>query len=94
MKHIIPFRGNFPLSHAIIHDYQYTMELSGFIGMNPETNELESGIENQTKRILDTIKETLEHIGWSMSDLIKVRIFMNDMSEYAKMNAIYADYFD
>jgi enamine deaminase RidA (YjgF/YER057c/UK114 family) len=62
MKKIIPFRGNFPLSHAIIHNYPYTAELSGFIGVDPETNELEAGIENQTKRVLSTINETLKSI--------------------------------
>ena len=94
MKKIIPFHGNFPLSHAIIHDYPYTAELSGYIWVNPDSNELESGIENQTKRILDTIKDTLESIWWTMKDLTKVRIFMSDMSQYAEMNAVYASYFD
>lgn len=94
MKKVIPFHGNFPLSHAIIHDHLYTAELSGSIWVDPYTNELESGIENQTKRILDTIKETLEGIWWTMKDLVKVKIFMSDMSEYARMNTVYASYFE
>lgn len=93
VKKIIPFPGNFPLSKAIIHDHQYTMEISGQIGVNPETNELEEGIENQTSRTIEIIKETLENVGWSLSNIDKARIFLTNMKDYEKMNEVYSKYF-
>jgi 2-iminobutanoate/2-iminopropanoate deaminase len=93
MKKIIPFLGKFPLSHAIIHNQPYIMEISGLIGYNTETQTMEEGIEAQTKYIMESIKTTLEQQGWSLEDLIKVRIFLTDMSMYAQMNEVYASYF-
>ena len=92
-KKIIPFGGGFPLSKAIIHNAEYTMEISGQIGINPETKELEDGIEKQTERVMQIIKEILEHEGWKMSNIVKTRIYLKDMKDYAKMNEVYSKYF-
>ena len=92
-KKIIPFNGSFPLSKAIIHNQKYTMEISGQIGVNPETNQLEEGIEKQTDKVLQIIKEILENEGWALSDIIKTRIYLVDMKDYVKMNDVYSKYF-
>ncbi len=92
VKKVIPFDGPFPLSKAIIYDSKQVMEISGQIGVNPETNELEEGIEKQTERVMETIKSILENEGWMMSDIVKTRIYMADMKDYGKMNEVYAKY--
>ena len=92
-KKIIPFEGDFPLSKAIVHNLQYTMEISGQIGMNPETKQLEDGIENQTRRVMETIKQILEKVGWNLDNITKTMIFLTDMKDYPKMNEVYAKYF-
>ena len=94
MKKIIPSSGSFPLSHAIVHDHRYTMELSWYIGIDPQSGELEEGIEKQTARILEIIKNTLEKVGWKMSDITKAQIFLTDMKDYGKMNEVYTWYLD
>jgi 2-iminobutanoate/2-iminopropanoate deaminase len=93
VKKVIPFDGLFPLSKAIIHNHQYTMEISGQIGFNFETDVMEEGIENQTHQVMRLIKKILEDEGWCMADVVKTRIYLADMSDYSKMNNIYASYF-
>ncbi|MCR4284424.1 MAG: Rid family detoxifying hydrolase [archaeon] len=93
IKKIVPFEGDFPLSKAIIHDSKYVMEISGQIGINSETKELEEGIENQTSKIIEIIKEILENSGWNIDNIIKTRIFLTDMKDYDKMNSIYSKHF-
>lgn len=93
MKKVIPFSGPFPLSKAIIYDHKYTMEISGQIGVNPDTNELEEGITKQTHRIMELLKEILEEVGWGFENIIKTRIFLSDMKHYDEMNKVYASYF-
>ncbi len=93
MKKIIPFDWNFPLSQAIVHNEKYTMEISWLIGMNPVTKLLEDWIEWQIKQIMENISATLAQVGWSMENIVKCRIFLVNMSDYTKMNEIYASYF-
>ena len=82
--------GNLPFSKAVI--YNGVMEISGQVGINPG-GKLEEGIEGQTRRALDNIKAILEENGWSFDNLVKVRIYLVDMKDYAKVNEIYAEYF-
>jgi 2-iminobutanoate/2-iminopropanoate deaminase len=92
-KKLIPYPGDFPLSKAIIHNNKLTMEISGFIGINLETGKLAEGIEEQTSQALENIKETLEDEKWDLSDIIKIKIYLTNMEDYAKVNKIYKKYF-
>ncbi|MFH0905941.1 MAG: Rid family hydrolase [archaeon] len=84
--------GNPPFSKAIVHNHKYFMEISGQIGLNSE-GKLEEGIEEQTKRIFQNIKDILEEVGWDLNNLVKIRIFLIDMKDYSTMNKIYSMYF-
>ena len=89
-----PSTKGFPLSHAILHNFEYTMEISGQIGLDPKTSKLvEGGIEAQTKQALDNVEGILSEIGWDLKNIIKVRIFVTDMKDYQKLNEIYAKRF-
>ncbi len=63
------------------------------IAINPETNQLVEGIEEQTKQVLENLKNVLEAAGSSMDKAIKVNVFLKDMNDFQKMNEIYAAYF-
>ena len=93
MKNIIPFSWDFPLSQAIIHDEKYTMEISGLIGMNPETKKLEEWIWAQTHQVMKNIISTLGSAWWNTSNIVKARIFIVNMDDYAEMNEVYRGYF-
>lgn len=90
-----PSTKGFPLSHAVLHNYQYMMEISGQIGLDPETGRLvEGGIEDETSQALNNIEAILSEAGWNFSNIVKVRIFVTDMKEYQKVNEIYANRFE
>ncbi len=93
MKKIIKNVGAFPLSKAIVHDHKFTMEISGQIGVDAKTGELVEGIENQTSKILDNIKNILDDIGWNLTNVDKSTVYLSDMKDYAKMNEVYGKYF-
>jgi 2-iminobutanoate/2-iminopropanoate deaminase len=84
-----------PFSQAILHNFKYAMELSGQIGLDPQTGKLvEGGIEEQTKQTLTNIKNVLSEVGWDFNNLIKVRIFLTSMADYGTVNEIYAKLFE
>ena len=85
--------GNVPFSKAIICDSKQFMEVSGQVGLDPITGKLTLGIEKQTKQSLDNIRKILEDEGWTLTDITKVRVYLVDMSDYAKVNEIYKNYF-
>jgi aminoacrylate peracid reductase len=51
-------------------------------------------IELQTRRVLDSIKQVIETAGGTMADVTFNQIFLRDMEDYHKMNAVYVEYFE
>jgi 2-iminobutanoate/2-iminopropanoate deaminase len=68
---------------------------SGSAGVDPQTRKLvEGGIEEQTRQTLINLSKILESAGSSLAKVLKTTVFLEDMNEFAKMNAIYAEFFD
>jgi 2-iminobutanoate/2-iminopropanoate deaminase len=68
--------------------------LSGQIPIDPATGNLvEGGIEAQTRQVFRNIAAILEAGGASFDHVVSAGVFLADMNDFAKMNAIYADYF-
>ena len=83
-----------PFSHGVLHDFKYTLELGGQVGIIPETGKLvEGGICPQTEQTLKNIKAVLAEVGWGFKNIVKVRVFLIDFKDYAAMNEIYSKYF-
>ncbi len=81
----------YPFSPAIrAGSYIYVSGQGGV--MDSQGNEVE-GIEAQTKRCLDNIKRILEAAGSSLTDVVKVTVFLNDAANFARMNEAYQAYF-
>lgn len=67
---------------------------SGQLPIIPQTGDLISdNIEKATQRSLENIKEILEAAGSSLDKVVKVNIFISDMSNFSKVNEVYAKYF-
>lgn len=67
---------------------------SGQIPIDPATGEIVPGdIEEQTKQALENLKAILEEAGSGMDKVIKTTCFLSDIGNFARMNAVYADYF-
>ncbi len=78
------------LSQAVLEDSKYHLEISGQIGLNPETGKLvEGGVEAEMKQALQNIEAILSEVGWTLENVTKVRLFLTDMTDYAKVNEIY-----
>ena len=68
--------------------------LSGQIPIDPKTGNLvEGGIEPQTRQVFANIDAILKAGGASFDSVVTVGVFLADMNDFAKMNAIYAEYF-
>jgi len=85
-------KANLPFSEAV--RVGNTLYLSGVIGFAPGTRTLvPGGIEGQTRQAMETIRAVLTRNGSSLDDIVKCTVMLADMSEWAKMNAIYVTYF-
>lgn len=81
-----------PYSQAIKHGN--TLYLAGQIPIDPKTNQLNTGsIEDQTRLVLDNLKAVLAANGMTLDDVVLTHVFMKDLNDFAKMNAVYATYF-
>jgi len=81
-----------PYSQAIrAGAFVYT---AGQVGIDPAVGKLvDGGIAEQTRQALDNIKSILEAAGTSIDLVIKTTVFMTDLSQFATMNAAYAEFF-
>jgi 2-iminobutanoate/2-iminopropanoate deaminase len=66
---------------------------AGQAGVDPVTQEVVAGgIEPQTIRTMENLKAILEAAGSSMEKVVKATVFLKDLNDFAKMNAIYGKY--
>jgi len=67
---------------------------SGMLGLDPQTGELApGGVEAETRQSLQNVAAILEAAGSSMSLVLKTTVFLRDMADFARMNAVYAEFF-
>ncbi|GIV84672.1 MAG: reactive intermediate/imine deaminase [Candidatus Roseilinea sp.] len=67
---------------------------SGQVPIDPATGELvPGGIEEQTHRSLRNLKAVLEAAGSGLDRVLKTTVFLQNMGDFAAMNAVYATYF-
>jgi 2-iminobutanoate/2-iminopropanoate deaminase len=67
---------------------------AGQIGLDPATGELvPGGIEAETRQVLTNLKHVLEAAGSDLDSAVKTTVFLKDMADFTKMNAIYAEFF-
>ncbi|MBR2793317.1 MAG: RidA family protein [Solobacterium sp.] len=67
---------------------------SGQIPLNPATGEIVGDTAaEQAVQVFDNIKEVLKEAGMSVKDVVKTTVFLTDLSEFAAVNAVYAEHF-
>ena len=72
----------------------HTVYLSGQIPLDPQSMEMVSDdFEAQARQVFENVKAVCEAAGGSTNDLVKVNIFMTDLSHFAKVNEIMSGYF-
>ena len=81
-----------PYSQAIRTDFG--VFTAGQVGIDPATGELvSSSVEEQTRQVLKNLQNVLEASGSSLNNVVKTTVFLRDMNDFSKMNAIYAEFF-
>ena len=87
-----------PLAPAAIGTYSQavragnTVYLSGQIGLDPATMALVEGIDAQITRVLDNLGAVAQAAGGKLSDLVRVTVYLTDLSHFSKVNEAMARY--
>ena len=89
-----------PLAPAAIGPYSQATEAAGLVFVSGQlpidaaTGEMPEGIEAQARQSLLNIQHILEAAGLTMSHIVKTTVYLQDMSLFAGMNAVYATFFE
>ena len=71
-----------------------TIWVSGQIPLDPKTKELVSGdIEAQVRQVFENLKAIVTAAGASLDDVVKASVFLVDLSHFALVNKVMAEYF-
>ena len=72
-----------------------TLYTSGQIAFNPVTMHLVlENIEVETKQVMENLKAVLEAAEMTFENVVKTTIFITNMEDFARINTVYATYFD
>lgn len=85
-----------PQAPAAIGPYSHAIQAGPFVfcsgqtPIDPATGNLPEGdIEVQTKQVFANIRAVLSAAGCSLQDVVKSTVYLKDMGDFAKMNAVY-----
>jgi len=72
-----------------------TVYFSGQIPLDPATGDIVGAgdIEAQARRAFDNLKAVAEEAGGSLDQIVRLGLYLTDLAEFAKVNAVMQDYF-
>jgi len=80
-----------PYNHAVaMGNIVFT---SGQIGLDPQSGKLCEGVEAQALQALKNLESVLNAAGAGIAKVVKTTVFVIDLADFAKVNAVYANYF-
>ncbi|GIV11159.1 MAG: reactive intermediate/imine deaminase [Fimbriimonadales bacterium] len=81
-----------PYSQAVrVGDWIF---ISGQIPIDPATGKMiTGGVATQTKQVLQNLQAVLTAVGLNLDSIVKTTIYMTDLSMFAELNEVYANYF-
>lgn len=83
-----------PYSVAVQAETSSLVFASGQIGLDPASGALVAGgIANETRQALTNLHHVLEAAGTGLNFVVKTTVFLQDMGDFAAMNAVYAEFF-
>lgn len=81
-----------PYNQATAHNG--TLYVSGQIALDPVSGALITRtIEEETHQVMKNLQAILTEAGLSFEDVLKCSVFVSDMNNYTRINAVYASYF-
>jgi 2-iminobutanoate/2-iminopropanoate deaminase len=67
---------------------------AGQVGIDPAIGDIVAGgIEAETRQVLHNLQAVLKAAGSSLDWVVKTTVFLQDMNEFSRMNAVYAEFF-
>lgn len=90
---------NAPKAPTAVGPYVHAVEANGLIftsgqlGLVPESGTLPEGVEAQTHQSLKNLATVLEEAGSDLANVVKTTVFLDDINDFAKVNKVYAQYF-
>lgn len=70
-----------------------TVYLSGQIGLDPASMTLVEGIEAQIHQVFQNLSAVCQAAGASLAGVVKLQIYLTDLSHFGQVNEIMAEYF-
>lgn len=70
-----------------------TVYLSGQIGLDPASMQLVEGIEAQIHQVFKNLQAVTRAAGGDMGDMVKLNVYLTDLSHFTRVNEIMAQYF-
>ena len=81
-----------PYSQAIMAND--TLYVSGQIPVIPATGVIVSDqVEEQARQVMENVKAVVEAAGLTLEHVVKTNVFIKNMDDFAKINAVYSEYF-
>ena len=70
-----------------------TVYLSGQIGLDPQTMELEEGVREQIDRVFRNLRAVAEAAGGDLSRAVKLTVYLTDLADFPVVNEVMGEYF-
>jgi 2-iminobutanoate/2-iminopropanoate deaminase len=70
-----------------------TLYVSGQIGQDLKTKQVPTDFEAEVKTVLTNIGFALKAAGMDYKDVVSVQVYLTDMEQFARMNAVYITFF-
>lgn len=80
-----------PYSQAV--ENNGTIYVSGQLPIDGATGKMAEGIEEQTRQSLTNLRYILEEAGYTLTDVVKTTVLLDDIADFAAMNGVYATFF-
>ncbi len=80
-----------PYSQAV--EVGNVLFLSGQIGIDPSTGKLKGSFKEQVVQIFKNVEEILKEAGYSKENVVKVTLYLKDLSKFQELNTIYEEFF-
>jgi 2-iminobutanoate/2-iminopropanoate deaminase len=82
-----------PYSQAVrVGDWVF---VSGQISLDPVSGELVAGdFKEAARRVLENVKAIIEAAGGSLRDVVKVTVYLTDISRFSEFNEVYSEFFN
>jgi 2-iminobutanoate/2-iminopropanoate deaminase len=68
--------------------------VAGQVPRHPVTGETPQSIEDQTRQVFENIKAILEAASSNLSQVVRVDVYLKDLGNFQRMNAVYETFFE